>query len=64
MGLKPGWKTSEFWIVLMTSVVNLTTMSGVFTTNEANELYQAAPIIGQAIITVGYAIARARTKSD
>lgn len=64
----PGYKTSEFWSLLLTSIVNLSAMLGVFTPDEADGLVKIVPIVsgglGQAIIIVGYAMSRAKTKSN
>lgn len=66
--MKPGYKTTEFWALIFTSLVNLLAMNGVFTPDESDELVRIIPVvssgIGQAIIIVGYAISRGRIKGN
>ena len=63
---KPGWKTSEFWTTIGTTLINVLAMTGMFTAKEAGELMQVIPIIsgslGQAIITMSYVFARSKVK--
>lgn len=64
--VKPGWQTSEFWTLVVTSVVNVLAMAGIFTPKESSDLAQIIPVlsggIGQAIIIAGYAISRSKAK--
>lgn len=66
MELTPGWKTSEFWTMIFTTVINILSMTGFFTPEESSDLVKIIPMIsggiGQAIITIGYAISRGKAK--
>lgn len=65
--IKEGWKTSEFWAMVVTSIVNILVMTGLFTPAEGSDLAKVIPVvssgIGQAIVVIGYAIARGKAKS-
>jgi len=60
--IKPGYKTTEFWLTALTVLVNLGLSSGLFTDTEAGELNTAIPFVVNAAIVVGYAVSRAYAK--
>lgn len=70
--MKPGWKTSEFWITLVTTVVALLVMLQVLSQAEADslraQLVQLVQVIGGLYLAVQplieYIRARTELKSD
>lgn len=50
--MKPGWKTTEFWLSLGTLVL----------TNVQGSLPPAVQVAVSGVVTVGYAVARALAK--
>jgi hypothetical protein len=61
-GIKPGYKTTEFWLTSLTVLVNLGLSSGLFTDAEAGELTTALPYVVNAALIIGYAVSRAYAK--
>lgn len=65
--MKPGIKTSEFWVALVAQVVGILALIGVFTPEQADTLQQAltalAGAIMQALSAFGYAVSRGSAKS-
>ena len=68
MGLKSGWKTTEFWVSIITSMVGILVTLGLFTPDNASSLIQSISMIVGGIVTsvpiVGYAISRGKAKSN
>lgn len=64
--MKPGWKTTEFWTSVATSLTGLATTLGYLTPEQATPLVQAVTQIAGAIImvfsVVGYSISRGLAK--
>lgn len=60
---KPGYQTSEFWLVVLTLGVNALASAGVFTDNEAEVLHTALPQVLSVLLVVGYAVVRTYLKA-
>lgn len=60
---KPGYQTSEFWLVVATLVVNSLVSAGVFTDGEAEVLHTALPQVMSVVLVIGYAVVRAYLKA-
>ena len=63
---KPGYKTTEFYMVLAAALVGLAFSSGILTPaeGEAPSLWlQVAGFVQSALVTMGYAISRGLTKA-
>ncbi len=61
--LKPGWKTSEFWLMLIAELVGFLLASGVVAVGEGTGT--AGKIVGGAIAllaALGYGVNRSRLK--
>lgn len=65
--MKPGYKTTEFWISLGTSVVGLLVLSGVLTPDKSSEimvvLEQALAVAMIILPQFGYTLSRGKAKS-
>ena len=65
--VKPGWKTTEFWLSIVTAVLGIVVMLGYITPEQSTTLGTAiSSIVGgvmTVISTIGYALSRAKTKS-
>lgn len=65
--IKSGWKTTEFWVSLATSIFGVLVTTGVFTPEQAGDLVSSVGQIAGGLITVvasaAYAISRAKTKA-
>ena len=61
--VKPGWKTSEFWIQLLFAGLGLGMLSGYITPSETNEISNAVSQVASLIPTVLYIISRWKTKT-
>lgn len=63
---KPNYKTSEFWIALITNVIGMLVMTGVISTEESQKITSnLQPVIGGIISiasTLGYIFARVQIK--
>jgi len=66
--MKPGWKTTEFWVTMATSVLGLLALTGTLTPEKSSELTkQLLPIIGvlvPAIVGAGYSVSRGTAKRN
>ena len=54
--MKPGWKTTEFWLTLITQILGLLQLTGVIKPEEAGPLSQGTGQIIGGLMTVGPAI--------
>ncbi len=65
---KPGIRTTEFWTTLLSMVVGIMTMLGVFTPTESSQMITGmGQIVGGIFIVVpvvGYVWARAKVKAS
>jgi len=60
--VKPGYKTTEFWLTVVADIVGLVLMSGA-----VEETGTISRIVGGAVAvlaTLGYSAARSKTKSN
>lgn len=66
--MKPGWKTTEFWITIATSILGLLAFTGVLTPDRSSELTkQLLPLIGvlvPAVVGAGYSVSRGTAKRN
>lgn len=64
--MKPGWKTSEFWLTLITQILGILQLAGVLKAEEAGPLSQGTGQIIGGLMTIGppigYAISRGIAK--
>ena len=67
METKPGYKTTEFWLSLVGALTGIAVLLGYLTPEESDTLNSnITSVIGgvlTVISTVGYALARAKTKT-
>lgn len=61
MDIKPGYKTTEFWLTVLATVVGLVVASG--GAPHAGPVAQALALIGSALATAGYSVSRGNAKS-
>lgn len=63
---KPGFKTTEFWISIVTIIIGALAAGGYITSSEASELSDALAPLAGAIVTglaaCGYAVSRGLSK--
>ena len=66
--LKPGWKTTEFWVALISQILGLLVVLGVITPEQQNTLNQAATQVAGGVVMAasafGYCISRGQAKSN
>lgn len=62
--MKPGFKTTEFWVALLTSIIGLGALFGVVGPEQQGELVQASGGLVAAITTAAYAVSRGRAKTN
>jgi len=66
--VKPGWKTSEFYVSIVTASCGLLSLFGILTPEEAgntiNNFSQVAGGLVAMVATVGYALARGKAKQS
>lgn len=58
---KPGYKTTEFWLAAVATIVGLLMSSGLLQTGSTWE--RVVGLAAAALATMGYSAARARTKA-
>lgn len=58
--MKPGYKTTEFWLAAVTSVVGLLMASDVFPTESAAG--QMLGILASVLASLGYSVSRGLAK--
>lgn len=58
--MKPGYKTSEFWLTLAAVVVGLLLASGVLT--DSPTALKIAAFVASALASLGYQFNRSKTK--
>jgi len=64
MNVKSGYKTSEFWITVVTSLFGALVLAGVLTQEEATEWMAIfAPVLLLIVPQVFYVVSRAKVKS-
>ena len=63
---KPGYKTTEFWVSVITGVTGLLVVTGTLNLEQSTAIGEAAQSISGAVIAVasafGYAISRGLAK--
>ena len=58
--MKPGFKTTEWWMSMAVVIVGILITSGLFA--EASALYKGLAFLGSTLAALGYTSARAVTK--
>ena len=61
MDVKPGYKTTEFWLSLLAVIVGLLIASGAIA--EASSLGKILALAASALATLGYTYVRGTTKT-
>ena len=72
-GAKPGWKTTEFWVTVATSIAGLLAMAGVIKPEQASAIGSAAPQLSDLLLqavglitalgaSFGYSMSRGKAK--
>ena len=63
---KPGWKTTEFWVTLLSQLLVMLTIIGAITAEQQVTLAKAIQLVGQAVALAfaafGYNVSRGLTK--
>lgn len=60
--VKPGYRSSEFWITAVTVLVGLLLASGAFP--DDGSMARALAFVASALASMGYSWSRARVKAD
>ena len=58
-GLKPGWKTTEFWLAFGAQLVSLVLMLGL---PEDKPMMKVAAVAGSVLVALGYQVSRGLVK--
>lgn len=58
--VKPGWKTSEFWLVVATNVIGMIIQFDVIPAE--NPAFKIVAFIAQILATMGYTYSRTQVK--
>jgi len=65
---KPGYKTTEFWIAILSQVIGILSLVGIFTPEQSEAVQKALIELGGLIVmaagSFGYAIGRGIAKSN
>lgn len=63
-GIKPGWKSSEFWIQLVTQIIALLVVLGVLSSSKADAITETIAAVGAAVASAvsGSVYSMGRTK--
>ncbi len=60
--VKPGWKTTEFWISIITAICGVGVLSGYVTPSESNQMVNALGGVAGLVPTVVYIFSRGKAK--
>jgi hypothetical protein len=60
--MRPGWKTTEFWLTLAANVVSLVYMSGVPDMTDTDWDNRALGMVSMVLINLGYQVSRSFAK--
>lgn len=60
--VKPGYKTTEFWLTLVSTLLGLLFASGVIAPEGTDGLSKAFAFVATALTTMGYAVSRGLAK--
>jgi len=64
--VKPGWKTTEFWVALIPKVIGILAVTGALTPDQADALtsglIEIAGIAAVVASSFGYSISRGKAK--
>lgn len=58
--IKPGYKSTEFWICLFVIAIGMFQMSGVF--GDGHPVMQGVSMLSSVLASLGYTAARAKAK--
>lgn len=58
--VKPGWKTTEFWLSVAAAVVGFVMASGAF--GDESSVMKALGLVASGLAVAGYSVARGITK--
>lgn len=60
--MKPGFKTSEFWLTLLT-LIGLMALAGYGMSQQGADTAAIIGALGAALSTIGYSLSRAKVKN-
>ena len=60
--VEPGYKTTEFWLATVASLVGIAYASGLISPEGADPLSKGLALLGTALTAMGYSIARGLAK--
>lgn len=60
--VKPGWKTTEFWLATFASIMGAVVASGIVP--ETGPYSQVVGIIVTVLASLGYSVSRANVKAN
>tara|TARA_B100001123_G_scaffold134801_1_gene156394 strand:+ start:581 stop:784 length:204 start_codon:yes stop_codon:yes gene_type:complete len=61
--MKPGYKTTEFWLATVATVCGILYASGVISPDGSGAVEKAVAFIAAALASLGYSQARGATKA-
>jgi len=61
--MKPGYKTTEFWLAAVSTICGILYASGVISPEGSGAVEKAVAFIAAALASLGYSQARGATKS-
>lgn len=59
--MKPGYRTTEFWLTLLATIVGMLTASGAFA--DAGPVGKGLALVASALAAAGYSYSRAQVKA-
>jgi len=66
--MKPGYKTTEFWVTLLIQILGILVLFGVITPEQKGTLSEAiqqgAAAVAMALSAFGYSVARGQAKKE
>lgn len=62
--MKPGWKTTEFWITAIVQLVGLCAAAGVFTPDQAEQWQRVVEVAGGLVAMVLSNMAYAKSRGQ
>jgi len=60
--VKPGYKTTEFWLTMVASIIGLALASGLIPTD--GEVYKIVGLAASVLTSMGYQVSRSSVKKS
>lgn len=60
--VKAGWKTTEFWVSIITAILGAGVLTGFVTPSESNEMLNVIAGVSGIVPTIAYIFSRGKAK--